>query len=78
MKEVDAALIDAFAATGYERMLQTKSLRLGKLIKANAGFGVILSGNSINLQSNIEGLIKANQKIITDFISTMKGRIPVS
>ena len=75
--EVDAVLIDTYSMASFQPVLDKKSQKVKALIDANTGYGFVLAGMSQALKPTIVSMIGARQKVISDFISKMKEKIPV-
>lgn len=74
---VDAVLIDTYSMTSVKSIIENKNQRVKALIKTNTGFGFILSGLSPALQADLESLIQGRQNEITEFVASLKHKIPV-
>ena len=77
-KQVDIALLDAFAAASQVAMLKKDSLKVKEVIAADAGYGVVLSHEFVRLDKDFRSFISSNQDRITSFISNMTAKLTVS
>ena len=75
--EVDAVIIDTFSMASFKPVLESKMQKVKALINANSGYGFVLSGYSQVLKPAIASMIESRQKVVSDFIATMKDKIPV-
>ena len=75
--DVDAVVIDTFSMASFKPVLESKTQKVKALINANSGYGFVLSGFSQVLKPPIVSMIESRQKVISDFISTMKDKVPV-
>ena len=77
-KHVDAVLIDTFSMASYKSTLADKQQKVKALVDSSSGYGFVLAGISRVLKPPILSMIEARQKVISEFISSMKENIPVS
>ena len=75
--DVDAVLIDTFSMASFKTILEIKYMKVKALLNVNTGYGFVLSGASQALKPIITSMVDAKQKVISDFISTMKEKVPV-
>ena len=75
--DVGIVLVDTFAMASYKSVLESKSQKVKALINANTGYGFVLAGLSQTLKPTIASMIESRQKVISDFISSMKDKVPV-
>ena len=77
-KEVNIALLDAFTAAGLQTRLTAKSLKVKKIIHANAGYGIVVSKEFVRLERDFRSYIASNQGQIASFTSNMTAELNVS
>ena len=77
-REVNAVLIDTFSMASYQSVLDKKNQKVRALVKADAGYGFVLAGLSQALKPTVSSLIESRQKVVTDFISALQDKVPVS
>ncbi len=70
-KQVNIALIDAFAAATLQEKLKSDSLKVSQIISANTGYGVVLSNDFVRLENDFRSFVASNQDLISSFISNM-------
>ena len=75
--KVDAVLVDTFTMASYKSILESKTQKVKALIDTKTGYGFVLAGMSQSLKPAFTSMIGSRQKIISDFISTMKDKVPV-
>ena len=77
-REVEIGLIDAAAALGYEKELESKSLIIYKILQYNNGFGMALSGDAARLKTDILSFVTSNQGNIVRFVEQKVGLLEVT
>ena len=77
-KEVDISLLDAFTAIDMQDDIAAKSLKVKEVIKANTGYGVVLSNELVRLESDFRSYIASTQGLISSFTANMTSKLNVS
>ena len=75
--EVDAALLDAFVAASHQKTLDAKHLKVKKFIDANSGYGLVLSGEMVRLESDFRSQVIASQDFVSQFVANMTAKLQV-
>jgi len=76
-QEVDISLLDAFTAIEMQDVIAAKSLKVKEVIKANTGYGVVLSNELVRLESDFRSYIASNQGLISSFTANMTSKLNI-
>ena len=74
---VDLILIDTFSLASYADIMKGKSLKIKQMEDTKTGYGLVLSGISTALKTDIEGFILTNAAVVTHYIASVTPLIPV-
>ena len=76
--EVDISLLDAFTAIEMQSIIASKSLKVKEVIKANTGYGIVLSNDLVRLESDFRSYVASSQGLIASFSANMTSKLNVS
>ena len=77
-EEVEIGLVDSTELLGKEKFLEEKSIMITRILNYNTGYGFVLSGDLIRLESDFRAYITGNQAYLIWYIEKVLGRLNVS
>ena len=76
--EVEAVLIDVYSAATNEHIFKHPTIRVQDIIKYDKPYGLILSGDLVNVHEEIRDFIASNQALILQIVENSTTRMSVS
>ena len=77
-KEIDGALVDAYAASTFRKTIEIANLQPVKLVKYPRYYGVVLSGPLTMIANEMKDNLKLIENEITGLVASNTKRLMVS